>query len=99
MARANYQSLSEEEIAIMRQMLQAELQAGALGIGVPVVTILVLRMEKSLKSINMLLRSKFLFFPTPADLACQAFRKRSPMRPLPGPRYTLFMPIVFHSVK
>jgi N-acyl-D-aspartate/D-glutamate deacylase len=36
MARVNYQSLSEEEIALMRQMLQAELQAGALGIGVPV---------------------------------------------------------------
>ncbi len=36
MARANYQSLSHEEIAVMRQMFQGELQAGALGIGVPV---------------------------------------------------------------
>lgn len=36
MARANYQSLTEEEIARMNQMLQEELHAGALGIGVPV---------------------------------------------------------------
>ncbi len=36
LARANYQSLSQREILAMSEMIQSELQAGALGIGVPV---------------------------------------------------------------
>ncbi len=36
MARANYQELSEEEIKTMEEMMKGELEAGALGIGVPV---------------------------------------------------------------